>query len=98
LARGRYVARVEVTSSGQKCVGLFHLINDVARRDFRLELASLDNRGPFAEAAPTLDGLSELIAYVRPFGMQTEASGVATVEITGSTAAPGVARVGMGES
>jgi hypothetical protein len=48
LPRGRYLARVEVTSSGQKCIGLFRLINDVARRDFRLEPASLDDKQQFA--------------------------------------------------
>lgn len=40
LARGRYLVRVVITSSGQKCVGCFRLINDVDNRtDFRLEPA-----------------------------------------------------------
>ncbi|MGA3164587.1 MAG: hypothetical protein ABSF14_00570 [Terriglobia bacterium] len=43
LERGRYLVRVEVTSSGQKSVGFFRLINDVARSDFRLEPATLDD-------------------------------------------------------
>jgi len=38
LARGRYLVRVTVASSGQKCVGTFRLVNDVARFDFRLEM------------------------------------------------------------
>jgi hypothetical protein len=37
LERGRYLVRVTVVSSGQKCVGTFRLINDVTRSDFRLE-------------------------------------------------------------
>jgi hypothetical protein len=40
LDRGRYLVRVEITSSGQKCVGCFRIINDVARNDFRLETAT----------------------------------------------------------
>ncbi len=40
LPRGRYLVRVTVTSSGQKCVGTFRLINDVSRTDFRLEPTS----------------------------------------------------------
>jgi len=39
LPRGRYLVRIEVASSGQKCVGVFRIINDVARSDFRLERA-----------------------------------------------------------
>jgi hypothetical protein len=37
LPRGRYLVSVEIASSGQKCVGLFRLINDVPGTDFRLE-------------------------------------------------------------
>jgi hypothetical protein len=37
LVQGRYLVRVSVTSSGQRCQGTFRLINDVARTDFRLE-------------------------------------------------------------
>jgi hypothetical protein len=37
LPQGRYLVKVVVTSSGQKCVAVFRLINDVAlRTDFRL--------------------------------------------------------------
>ena len=43
LGPGRYLARVEVTSSGQKCVGIFRLINDVARSDFRLEAPTAED-------------------------------------------------------
>lgn len=40
LPRGRYLVRVVITSSGDKCVGCFRLINDVDNRtDFRLEPA-----------------------------------------------------------
>jgi len=51
LERGRYLLRVEVTSSGKKCVGSFRLINDVARRDFRLEPATPDDRQRLYSAA-----------------------------------------------
>ena len=37
LPAGRYLVKVIVTSSGQICSGMFRLINDVQRRDFRLE-------------------------------------------------------------
>ena len=37
LAKGRYLVDVTVLSSGQKCKGLFRLVNDVSRPDFRLE-------------------------------------------------------------
>jgi hypothetical protein len=37
LQQGRYLVSATITSSGQKCVGLFRLINDVPRTDFRLE-------------------------------------------------------------
>jgi hypothetical protein len=37
LDRGRYLVRVIVTSSGQKCVGWFRLENSVGRDSFRLE-------------------------------------------------------------
>jgi hypothetical protein len=43
LGAGRYLARVEVTSSGQKCVGIFRLINDVDRSDFRLESTTAED-------------------------------------------------------
>jgi hypothetical protein len=37
LPHGRYLIQITVTSSGQKCVRGFRLINDVSRKDFRLE-------------------------------------------------------------
>jgi len=37
LAAGRYLVRVTIISAGEKCVGLFRLINDVPRHDFRIE-------------------------------------------------------------
>jgi hypothetical protein len=37
LPRGRYLVRVVITSSGQKCVRVVRLVNDVERMDFRLE-------------------------------------------------------------
>jgi hypothetical protein len=39
LQSGRYLVRVEVVSAGEKCVGMFRLINDVDMKDFRLEEA-----------------------------------------------------------
>jgi hypothetical protein len=40
LSPGRYLVKVVVTSSGQKCSGVFRLINDVPRSDCRLMDAS----------------------------------------------------------
>jgi hypothetical protein len=37
LDRGRYLVAVIITTSGQKFVAGFRLVNDVARADFRLE-------------------------------------------------------------
>ena len=37
LDRGRYLVRVGISSSGQKCVGWFRLENSTSRTDFRLE-------------------------------------------------------------
>jgi hypothetical protein len=37
LPAGRYLVRIVIRSSGQKCYGKFRLINDVGRMDFRLE-------------------------------------------------------------
>jgi hypothetical protein len=42
LSAGRYLVRVTIISAGDKCVGLFRLINDVPQHDFRIE-ASLPN-------------------------------------------------------
>lgn len=37
LNSGRYLVKVTIISAGEKCIGLFRLINDVSRSDFRLE-------------------------------------------------------------
>ena len=37
LPRGRYLVAISITSSGQKCEGIFRLLNDAGPRDFRLE-------------------------------------------------------------
>ncbi len=37
LNSGRYLVKVTIISAGEKCSGLFRLINDVSRNDFRLE-------------------------------------------------------------
>jgi hypothetical protein len=37
LNAGRYLVKVTIISAGDKCIGLFRLINDVSRLDFRLE-------------------------------------------------------------
>jgi hypothetical protein len=39
LSAGRYLVRIEVSSSGEKVTSLFRLINDVPQGDFRLENA-----------------------------------------------------------
>ena len=39
LSKGRYLVYISIISSGQKCTGLFRLINDVGIKDFRLENA-----------------------------------------------------------
>jgi hypothetical protein len=39
LSKGRYIVYITIVSSGQKCTGLFRLINDVGIKDFRLENA-----------------------------------------------------------
>ena len=44
LSSGRYLVRIEVVSSGEKCVGLFRLINDIDMKDFRLEKALLSDK------------------------------------------------------
>lgn len=45
LSRERYLVKAVITSSGQKCVDAFRLINDVDNRtDFRLIPASADDR------------------------------------------------------
>jgi hypothetical protein len=43
LEKGRYLVEVMVTSSGQTCRGLYRLINDVPRSDFRLEEARAED-------------------------------------------------------
>ena len=37
LIAERYLVRLTIISAGEKCVGLFRLINDVSRNNFRLE-------------------------------------------------------------
>jgi len=37
LPSGRYLVKVTVISAGDKCTGIFRLINDVAQQDFRVE-------------------------------------------------------------
>jgi hypothetical protein len=44
LDRGRYLVRVIITSSGQKCIGWFSLENSVGRAAFRLEPYSPQSR------------------------------------------------------
>jgi hypothetical protein len=44
LQHGRYLVSVTISSSGQKCVGLFRLLNDVPRTDFRLEYAAPNDK------------------------------------------------------
>jgi len=39
LSKGRYLIYITITSSGDKCKGLFRLINDVGQKDFRIENA-----------------------------------------------------------
>lgn len=46
LEHGRFLVKVVITSSGQKCIGVFRLINDVTNRmDFRLVSSTPDDRG-----------------------------------------------------
>lgn len=44
LPAGRYLVRVTVNTSGKECVGVFSLINDVPRKDFRLEEGTAEHR------------------------------------------------------
>jgi hypothetical protein len=44
LPAGRYLVRVVIRSSGQKCYGKFRLINDVVRTDSRLEHATPEDK------------------------------------------------------
>jgi hypothetical protein len=45
LPRGRYLVKVVVSSSGQKCVGVFRLVNDVEQQQgFRLLPATSEDR------------------------------------------------------
>lgn len=43
LPHGRYLARVTIVSSGQKCVAVVRVINDVGQDDFRLESTTADD-------------------------------------------------------
>jgi hypothetical protein len=48
LLRGRYLVKVVITSSGQKCIGIFRLVNDVdSWTDFRLLSATAEDRRKF---------------------------------------------------
>lgn len=44
LPSSRYLIHVTLVSSGEKCTGLFRLINDVPQSDFRLEPAQAKDR------------------------------------------------------
>jgi hypothetical protein len=44
LSSGRYLVRVTVLSAGQNCTGVFRLIADVPRGNFRLEDARPEDR------------------------------------------------------
>lgn len=44
LSAGRYLVKVVVVSSGQKCTDVFRLVNDVPRSDFRLDPAQPADR------------------------------------------------------
>jgi len=45
LLRGRYLVKVVISSSGEKCVGVFRLVNDVEQQDgFRLLPATAEER------------------------------------------------------
>ncbi len=40
LKAGRYLVKVEISTSGEKTTGLYRLLNDVSIKDFRLEEAT----------------------------------------------------------
>lgn len=44
LPRGRYLVAITISSSGQKCQGLFRLLNEAGPLDFRLEPAQRGDR------------------------------------------------------
>jgi len=44
LPRGRFLVAVSISSSGQKCEGLFRLLNEAGPNDFRLELTQRGDR------------------------------------------------------
>jgi hypothetical protein len=44
LPQGRYLVNVTVVSSGEKCAGIFRLINDVPQQDFRIEPAQKNDK------------------------------------------------------
>jgi hypothetical protein len=44
LGRDRFLVKIVIVSSGQRCIGVFRLINDVPRSSFRLEDASPQER------------------------------------------------------
>ena len=45
LDKGRYLVKVIITSSGQKCIDYFRISNEVTRTDFRLDPATPIERG-----------------------------------------------------
>ena len=47
LPAGRFLVKVVITSSGQKCVGKFRMVNDVSRSDFRLEQTNAEDKAKF---------------------------------------------------
>ena len=44
LPSGRYLVKGTVISSGEKCTGVYRLVNDVPQSDFRLEEAMPEDR------------------------------------------------------
>ena len=44
LPSGRYLVKVTVISSGEKCTGVYRLVNDVPQSDFRLEEAMPEDK------------------------------------------------------
>lgn len=49
LERGRYLVKVKIVSSGQKCVGIFRLLNELSCNEFRLESSTTQDRATIRE-------------------------------------------------
>jgi hypothetical protein len=49
LPQGRYLVRAVVTSSGQRCVGIFRLLSELSRPEFRLEPPRAEDVGRLQE-------------------------------------------------